>query len=61
MDASIFKVFPITERVNLRVNVDVFNALNEQGSINPGAAGVENTLSSGNTPRQIQLTARLTF
>jgi hypothetical protein len=61
IDVSIFKVFPITTGVNLRVNVDAFNALNMQGYTNPGAAGVENLLSSANTPRQIQITARLSF
>lgn len=61
-DISLFKVFPITERVNLRVNVDAFNAFNIQGYNNPNATdGTENMLSSYNTPRQIQLTARLTF
>ncbi len=62
IDTSIFKVFPITERMNLRVNMDVFNALNVQGWENPGyLSGVETNLTSYNTPRQIQLTARLTF
>lgn len=61
-DISLFKVFPITEGVNLRVNVDAFNAFNIQGYNNPsGTDGTENMLSSHNTPRQIQLTARLTF
>ena len=66
-DASIFKVFPITERTNLRVNMDVFNALNVQGYNNPGTDGVEQVqpgvgvASSHNAPRVIQLTMRLTF
>jgi hypothetical protein len=66
-DASIFKVFPITERVNLRVNMDAFNVFNRQGYTNPGADGVEEVqpgvgqATSYNTPRQIQLTMRLTF
>lgn len=61
-DISIFKVFPITERVNLRVNVDAFNAFNVQGDIAPSSStGIEYRTSSYNTPRQIQLTARLTF
>jgi hypothetical protein len=61
-DISIFKVFPIREGINLRVNVDAFNALNVQGWNNPDTTGgVENNLTSYNTPRQIQLTARLTF
>ena len=66
-DVSIFKVFPITERVNLRINMDAFNAFNVQGYNNPGSDGVEQVqpgvgvASSHNTPRQIQLTMRLTF
>ncbi|GGA63938.1 hypothetical protein GCM10011507_14440 [Edaphobacter acidisoli] len=61
-DISLFKVFPITESVNLRVNVDAFNAFNIQGYNNPsGTDGTESLRSSFNTPRQIQLTARLTF
>jgi hypothetical protein len=60
-DISVFKVFPITERMNLRFNVDAFNALNIQGWNNPGTGGVENNQSSYNTPRQIQLTGRFTF
>jgi Carboxypeptidase regulatory-like domain len=62
IDTSIFKVFPITERANLRFNMDVFNALNIQGWNEPGSLnGVETNLSSYNSPRQVQLTLRLTF
>lgn len=67
-DLSLFKVFPITEHVNLRVNVDAFNALNVQGYNNPNTTdGTEQVqpgvgvASSYNTPRQIQFTMRLTF
>jgi Carboxypeptidase regulatory-like domain len=60
-DISIFKVFPIKEGMNLRVNVDAFNALNVQGYNNPGTDGIEHMLNSANTPRQIQLTTRFTF
>lgn len=60
-DISIFKVFPITERVNLRVNVDAFNGFNVQGDVNPSSNGIQYARSSYNTPRQIQLTGRLTF
>lgn len=67
-DLSLFKVFPITERVNFRVNLDAFNAFNVQGyntpsttdgtePVQPGGLGA----TSHNTPRQLQLTARLTF
>ena len=65
-DLSIFKVFPITERTNLRFNVDAFNALNMQGYVNPSTSdGTEQVAphiaSSYNTPRQVQFTLRLTF
>ena len=67
-DLSIFKVFPITEKVNLRVNVDAFNALNVQGYNSPnGTDGIEQVVPGGtvassyNTPRQLQFTMRLTF
>jgi hypothetical protein len=67
-DLSLFKVFPITERVNFRVNLDAFNVFNVQGYNNPSATdGTEPVQPGGvgatshNTPRQLQLTARLTF
>ena len=66
-DASIFKVFPITERTSLRVNMDVFNAMNVQGYNNPGSDGIEQVqpgvgvASSHNAPRVLQFTMRLTF
>ena len=65
-DASLFKVFPITEGVNLRFNFDAFNAFNVQGYNNPsGTDGTESVApqvaSSYNTPRQLQFTLRLTF
>jgi hypothetical protein len=62
IDLSVFKVFPITEKVNLRFNIDAFNALNMQGYNNPSATdGTENLQSSYNQPRQVQLTLRLQF
>jgi Carboxypeptidase regulatory-like domain len=60
-DISLFKVFPITKSVNFRVNVDAFNVFNMQGYGNPGTGGVIDLNSSANTPRQIQITARLNF
>lgn len=67
-DLSVFKVFPITERMNLRVNIDAFNALNIQGYTNPNTTdGTEAIVpgvgqaSSHWTPRQVQFTARFTF
>jgi hypothetical protein len=67
-DISLFKVFPISERVNFRVNLDAFNAFNVQGYNNPSTTdGTEPVQPGGvgatshNTPRQLQLTARITF
>lgn len=61
VDASLYKVFPITNRVRLRVHIDAFNVFNVQGYNDPGKNGIETMNASFNTPRQIQLTARLTF
>lgn len=60
-DASIFKVFPIREGMFLRVNLDAFNVFNMPGENNPQPDGIEQYLSSHNTARQLQITARLTF
>jgi Carboxypeptidase regulatory-like domain len=67
-DASIFKVFPITEKVNLRINMDAFNVFNIQGFTNPsGLDGTEQYVAGVNqansywTPRQVQFTMRLSF
>ena len=68
VDASLFKVFPIKESMNLRINLDAFNAFNNQGLANPSATTGETCVQAGtsvcsshNTPRQIQISARLTF
>jgi hypothetical protein len=67
-DASLFKVFPLTERFNLRINVDAFNVFNNQGLGNPNGTTGETCVQAGtsicsshNTPRQLQFTARLDF
>ena len=72
-DASLYKVFPITERFNLRFNMDVFNVFNHQGlqtSANSSfttnglvryLAGGAPGATSYNTPRQLQFTLRLSF
>lgn len=60
-DASIFKVFPIHEGMNFRVNVDAFNVFNVQGNNAPNSNGIQYFTSSHNTPRQLQISARLTF
>lgn len=67
VDASLFKVFPITERVNVRFNMDAFNVFNVQGYNNPnttdGTEAVEGNGVSNSywTPRQLQFTLRLTY
>ena len=61
-DISLYKVFSFTERVKLRVNVDAFNAFNIQGYVNPNTSdGTESLQTSYWMPRQIQLSARITF
>lgn len=66
-DLSLFKVFPITEKSNLRFNLDAFNLFNVQGYNSPnGTDGTEAILGNGvsgsyNAPRQLQFTLRYTF
>jgi hypothetical protein len=68
-DISLFKVFPITERVKINFKMDVFNFLNHQGYNNPNAtSGIEEFQAGGasgatsyNAGRRIQFTGRLTF
>jgi hypothetical protein len=62
-DASLFKIFPIAGKVNLRFNMDVFNVFNNQGSVGPsGSDGTQNlNTSSNNSARQLQFTLRLNY
>ena len=61
-DISLYKEFKLTERWKLRMNVDAFNAFNIQGLGNPNASdGIQNLQQSYWTPRQVQLTGRLSF
>ena len=67
-DASLFKAFPITERFNLRFNMDAFNVFNVQGEGNPNTTDGTQCVTPGgvgcssyNQPRQIQFTLRLSF
>ena len=61
-DMSLYKEFLLTERFRLRFNIDAFNAFNIQGLTNPDAsAGINTMQTSYWTPRQIQLTLRLSF
>ena len=62
MDASIFKEVALTHGVALRLNADFFNVLNEQGLTNPSAStGLISLRTSYNTPRQFQLTGRISW
>jgi hypothetical protein len=68
VDASLFKVFPIKESMDLRINMDAFNVFNNQGLSNPSATTGETCVQAGtsvcsshNTPRQLQISARFSF
>ena len=67
VDASLFKVFPVTQSLDVRLNVDAFNLFNNQGLNNPSSTTGETCISAGltctshNTPRQIQLSLRISF
>jgi hypothetical protein len=62
LDASLFKVIPVTERAQLRFNADFFNVLNHPGNPNSvGGDGVLNTRSSGQGARTLQLSLRLSW
>ena len=61
-DVSLYKEFALTERMRLRLNLDAFNAFNIQGRVNPNTSdGIESLQTSYWSPRQIQITARLSF
>ncbi len=67
-DASLFKLFPITERANVRMNVDAFNVFNHQGIPNPSSTDGTVCTSAGgvgcssyNAARTLQLTLRVSF
>jgi hypothetical protein len=60
LDASLFKFVNLTERVVLRVNVDMFNVLNHPNNPNSiGGDGILSTRNSGSGARTTQLTLRL--
>jgi hypothetical protein len=62
MAGSLFKAFPITERVVLRVNADFLNNLfNMPGDTVPQSDGLLINRNSANPARVLQLTMRLTF
>ncbi|HUS07083.1 MAG TPA: TonB-dependent receptor [Bryobacteraceae bacterium] len=62
MAGSLFKSFPITERVALRVNADFLNNLfNMPGDTVPQSDGLLINRNSANPARVLQLTMRLTW
>jgi hypothetical protein len=61
LSASLFKAFSLTERAKLRFNADFFQVLNNPGLPPPGSNGILSTQNSNNSPRDLQLTLRLTW
>ena len=61
LSASLFKVFSLSERFKLRFNADFFQVLNNPGIPLPGGNGIMYTNTSQNSPRDLQLTLRLTW
>ncbi len=62
MDASMFKTVRITERLLLRFNADFFGVLNMPGTPQPSnTSGIISMQNSANSPRELQLTLRLTW
>jgi hypothetical protein len=61
-DVSAFKYFTITERIHLRMSGDFFNVFNHPTLNNPNSTtGLINLSSQANSPRIIQVGARLEF
>jgi hypothetical protein len=61
-DVSAFKYFNITERIRLRMSGDFFNVFNHPNLNNPNpTTGLINLSSQLNSPRIIQVGARLEF
>ena len=61
LSASLFKTIPLSEAVKLRFNADFFQVLNNPGLPAPGSNGILSTQNSQNSPRDLQLTLRLTW
>lgn len=62
LDASLFKHTRINEQFVLRLNADFFNVLNMPGLGQPDPnTGIVSLRNSANTPRNLQLTLRLTW
>jgi hypothetical protein len=63
LDAGLVKNFQITERVNLRFNMDAFNVLNHPGTPNSisSGSGVLSTFGAANSGREVQFSLRLAW
>ena len=63
LDAGLIKNFRITERANLRFNMDAFNVLNHPGTPNAitSSSGVLSTFGAANSGREVQFSLRLAW
>jgi len=61
LSGSIYKTVPITERLNLRINLDAFNMLNQPGVVTPSTEGIISLRNSAQGARTLQYTMRLTW
>jgi hypothetical protein len=63
LDAGLVKNFRITERANLRFNIDAFNVLNHPGTPNSisSGSGVLSTFGAANSGREVQFSLRLAW
>lgn len=59
LNASLFKVIPIRERLIARINVDFFSVLNNPGIPQPSSNGIIDMNTSANAARILQMTLRL--
>jgi hypothetical protein len=61
LSGSIYKRVAITEKVNLRINLDAFNLLNQPGIGTPSTEGIISLRNSAQGARVMQYTARITW
>jgi hypothetical protein len=62
MNASLYKSVAITERVQLRINLDAFNVFNQPGLPLPDpTTGILSLRTSGQGARVLQYTARVSW
>lgn len=61
LGASLFKRIAIREGVELRFTVDAFNVFNHPNNVAGGGAGILDTRGQPNLPRELQLSARLSW